>query len=198
MKKFKEEIIKNDGMCFAVHKNGKTTYEIQGLTSSPLIIFGDWVSPEDYQAEIDERKRQYEKHQEIYFKTAKKLNEAELELSKLKSQLEKQQPDIPEVPQFVADWYEKNKDNLEFAVFSINIDTFRSKFGDRSNIENWFSGMKNKPIETIFSMKNGYTVGKPKIIVSPCPVCGFEDVENNFCGVCGHENEYVTADEVEE
>jgi len=170
MKKFKEEIIKNDGMCFAVHKNGKTTYEIQGLTSSPLIIFGDWVSPEDHQAEIE----------------------------KLKSQLEKQQPDIPEVPQFVADWYEANKDNLEFAVFSINIDTFRSKFGDRSNIENWFSGMKNKPIETIFSMKNGYTVGKPKIIVSPCPVCGFEDVENNFCGVCGHENEYVTADEVEE
>ncbi|WP_346349648.1 hypothetical protein [Lactococcus formosensis] len=40
----------------------------------------------------------------------------------------------------------------------------------------------------------GYIVAKPKTIVSPCPVCGFEDVENNFCGVCGHKNEYVTAD----
>ena len=127
-----------------------------------------------------------------------RLRAENLAVKTLMENAKKQQPDIPEVPQFVADWYEKNKDNLEFAVFSINIDTFRSKFGDRSNIENWFSGMKNKPIETIFSMKNGYTVGKPKIIVSPCPVCGFEDVENNFCGVCGHENEYVTADEVEE
>ncbi|USJ19553.1 DUF1642 domain-containing protein [Lactococcus formosensis] len=69
--------------------------------------FKDWVSPEDHQAEIDKRKQQYEDHQEIYSKTAKKLNEAELELSKLKSQLEKQQPEIPEVPPFVAEWLDR-------------------------------------------------------------------------------------------
>ncbi|WP_042753191.1 hypothetical protein, partial [Lactococcus garvieae] len=42
-----------------------------------------WVSPEDHQAEI----------------------------GKLKSQLEKQQPEIPEVPQFMDEWFKS--DNLE-------------------------------------------------------------------------------------
>lgn len=74
----------------------------------------------------------------------------------------KQQPEIPEVPQFVADWYEENKDNLEIAVFSINIDASRIYVGDGSNIKNWFSSIQNKPIETIFAMKNGYTVAKEK------------------------------------
>lgn len=29
----------------------------------------------------------------------------------------KQQPEIPEVPQFVADWYEENKASLDYMIF---------------------------------------------------------------------------------
>ena len=42
MTKFEEEIHKNGGECFEVVKNGKTFYEIQGLTNSPLKIFRNW------------------------------------------------------------------------------------------------------------------------------------------------------------
>ncbi|MEY8537569.1 hypothetical protein AALM99_03775, partial [Lactococcus muris] len=51
------------------------------------------------------------KHQEIFAETAKKLKEAELELSKLKFQVEKQKPEIPEVPQSVADFIVGHKFN---------------------------------------------------------------------------------------
>ncbi|WP_347979483.1 DUF1642 domain-containing protein [Lactococcus formosensis] len=160
MKKFEEEVIKNDGGFFVVHKNGKTTYEIQGLTSSPLIIFGDWVSPEDYQAEIAKIELQNLKYREEIARMQKALrkknksikelngavkkskarlkeceklrieanNEAAMEYSRkcevveeraelkrenaeLKSQLEKQKLEIPEVPQFMDEWFKS--DSLE-------------------------------------------------------------------------------------
>lgn len=63
MKKFAETVNKNGGVFLEARHRGKTTYEIQGLTSSPLIIFGDWVSPEDHQAEIEQLKSQLEQHQ---------------------------------------------------------------------------------------------------------------------------------------
>ncbi|UYT10705.1 DUF1642 domain-containing protein [Lactococcus garvieae] len=108
------------------------------------------------------------------------------EIEKLKPQLEKQQPELPEVPQFVADWYEENKDNLEIAVFSINIDTSRIYVGDGSNIKNWFSSMQNKPIETIFSMKNGYTVAKEKKYL----------LKHKSLVIYGDEDEETDADEL--
>lgn len=91
-----------------------------------------------------------------------RLRAENLAVKTLVEDTKKQQPEIPEVPQFVADWYEENKDNLEIAVFSINIDASRIYVGDGSNIKNWFSSIQNKPIETIFAMKNGYTVAKEK------------------------------------
>jgi Protein of unknown function (DUF1642). len=119
----------------------------------------------------------------------------ENEIVNLKSQLEKQQLETPEVPQFVADWYEKRKDHLEYHIWKY-IRWWNDH--EKDDFYNFMNGAHSNPIETLINMKNGYTVAKPKIIVSPCPVCGFEDVENNFCGVCGHKNEYVTADEVGE
>ncbi|MFK4780590.1 DUF1642 domain-containing protein [Lactococcus petauri] len=92
-----------------------------------------------------------------------RLRVENLAVKTLVEDAKKQQPEIPEVPQFVADWYEENKDNLEIAVFSINIDASRIYVGDGSNIKNWFSSIQNKPIETIFAMKNGYTVAKEKL-----------------------------------
>lgn len=156
MKKFKEEVRKNGGGCFEVFKNGKTTYEIQGLTSSPLIIFRDWVSPEDHQAEVDKRKQQYEEHQEIYSKTAKKLNEAELELSKLKSQLEKQKPEIPEVPPFVAEWLDRKPLYAINGSIPVEIIEWSQKQTGYADL-----GMN---INHLLKLKiNGYTVAKEKL-----------------------------------
>ncbi|ABG21667.1 gp124 (endogenous virus) [Lactococcus phage KSY1] len=95
------------------------------------------------------------------FKNA--LNEAGNELSRLshengylKSQL--QQQVLPVLPEFVAEWYEEEKDSLEFAVYNINTLIDKKSLNDRTKIEKWFARADNKPIETVFKMKDGYQV----------------------------------------
>lgn len=72
-------------------------------------VFKDWVSPEDHQTEIEQ----------------------------LKSQLEKRQPEIPEVPPFVADWLEYCKEmqvSLYFAVtYFIKVDSGKITEGSSSH-----------------------------------------------------------------
>lgn len=71
----------------------------------------------------------------------------------------KQQPEIPEVPQFVADWYEANKGSLDYMIF----ETCRDLTDESTDeFENWFGYDKNKAITTLVNMKNGYTVAKEK------------------------------------
>ncbi|UTG79878.1 DUF1642 domain-containing protein [Lactococcus lactis] len=74
-----------------------------------------------------------------------------------------QQQALPVVPDFVAEWYEKKKNKLEIAVYSINTSIDKKSFNDLTKIEKWFEGVENKPIETIFKMKDGYTVEKPQL-----------------------------------
>lgn len=150
MKKFEEEINKKVGTFDVVgHHNG-----VCCLFEEVKAFGKDWVSPEDHQAEIDKRKQQYEDHQEIYSKTAKKLNEAELELSKLKSQLEKQQPEIPE---FVANHIEATKEDFWTLLSAMNDSNISSRLVD------WLKG-GNFRNQEIFAQAwlNGYTVAKEK------------------------------------
>ena len=70
------------------------------LIQQILTRFGNWHSDEEFQAEKDARKKEYEIHQDIYSKTSKKLNKAELEIANLKSQL--QQQALPVVPDFIG------------------------------------------------------------------------------------------------
>ena len=70
---------------------------------------------------------------------------------------------LPVVPGFVAEWYEDKKNKLEFAVYNINTLIDKKSFNDLTKIEKWFEGVENKPIETIFKMKDGYTVEKPQL-----------------------------------
>ena len=83
------------------------------------------------------------------------------EIANLKSQL--QQQALPVVPEFVAEWYEEKKNKLELAVYKINTLIDKKSFNDLTKIEKWFEGVENKPIETIFKMKEGYTVEKPQL-----------------------------------
>ena len=93
------------------------------------------------------------------------LKEKQEQIAALKSQLDSQQSNLPEVPQFVADWYEENKEDLEYQVYLMNIIISKKEStAEMSSIELWFTDEDelNKPLETIFAMKNGYTIAKEK------------------------------------
>ena len=67
------------------------------------------------------------------------------------------EPEKPIVPQFVADWYEENKDYFEYNLSSLCIDFHERKL--KEDLYEWFNYLSNKPIETLVLMhKFGYEV----------------------------------------
>lgn len=72
---------------------------------------------------------------------------------------EKHQPEIPEVPQFVADWYEENKSYLEYRIWKY-IRCWNDH--EKDDFYDFMNGAHSNPIETLINMKNGYTVAKEK------------------------------------
>lgn len=69
-----------------------------------------------------------------------------------------------QVPQFVADWYEANKDDFETNLFRA-IDLIPSDYeeGDLSEFEEWIIDGETKPFQTLVNMHQfGYTVEKEK------------------------------------
>lgn len=66
------------------------------------------------------------------------------------------------IPQFVADWYEANKDGFEYNLYSLCIDFHERKLHE--DLHEWFTNNKNKPIEVLVLMnKYGYEVEKEKL-----------------------------------
>ena len=64
------------------------------------------------------------------------------------------------VPQFVADWYEEHKDNLEFNIFDY-VYQFDQNAG--FDFKDWFDDFNTKPIQTLVNMHQfGYEVEKEK------------------------------------
>lgn len=57
----------------------------------------------------------------------KLLKEKQEQIVALKSQLDSQQSNLPEVLQFVADWYEENKEDLEYQIYLMHICWFDLK-----------------------------------------------------------------------
>ena len=68
------------------------------------------------------------------------------------------EPDKPVIPNFVATWFEENKDNLDDAIFGYIV--FWEERDTNSELHQWFTKSKNKPIETLVRMKDGYEVEK--------------------------------------
>ena len=66
-----------------------------------------------------------------------------------------------EVPEFVAEWYEVNKGNLEFNIASAFHRIGRNTHNPQHSIYEWLNDSNNEPMQTLFKMKDGYTV-KPK------------------------------------
>ena len=68
----------------------------------------------------------------------------------------------PVVPQFVADWYEENKDYFEWNLYNLCVDFYQRELPD--DLHEWFTKNNNKPIETLVKMKLfGYEVEKEKM-----------------------------------
>lgn len=68
------------------------------------------------------------------------------------------EPQKPVVPQFVVDWYEEHKDNLEYNIWEY-IYNFNKQ--NVSQIKTWFDYSSNKPLQTLINMKQfGYEVEK--------------------------------------
>lgn len=72
------------------------------------------------------------------------------------------EPQKVQVPQFVADWYEANKDDFEYNVW----DWISSKDEPekiQSEFAFWVNDVENNPIQTLVNMHQfGYTVEKEK------------------------------------
>lgn len=78
------------------------------------------------------------------------------------------EPEKPVVPQFVADWYENNKDDFEYSLYRLCIDFYERKLHE--DLHEWFKLDKNKPIETLILMhKFGYEVEKEKLYTVELP-----------------------------
>ena len=65
------------------------------------------------------------------------------------------------VPQFVADWYEKHKDNLEYDIWEYILHWGKQQ---KSEFYEWMNHANNKPFQTLANMHQfGYEVEEEKI-----------------------------------
>ncbi|MDM7533910.1 DUF1642 domain-containing protein [Lactococcus lactis] len=159
------------------------------LIQQILTRFGNWHSDEEFQAEKDARKKEYEIHQDIYSKTSKKLNKAELEIANLKSQL--QQQALPVVPEEVdkAIKYLKTQNNFATLTDLKNLDILTEKgfwwlndfqFKDRRF---GFGALNNKLFILSHLAITGYQVEKPQLFYIDLPkVFGLSDSTGDSTG----------------
>lgn len=80
------------------------------------------------------------------------------------------QLDVPQkvtLPQFVADWYEEHKDNLEYNIWDWMKYNLEPKKRENVIFSQWLGKTVNNPVETLIKMKlYGYEVEKePKYIL---------------------------------
>lgn len=77
------------------------------------------------------------------------------------------EPQKVQVPQFVADWYEEYKDNLEYNIWDWMKYNLEPKKRENVIFSRWLGKTANNPVETLVKMKlYGYTVEKePKYTV---------------------------------
>lgn len=68
-----------------------------------------------------------------------------------------------DVPQFVVDWYEEYKDNLEYNIWDWMKYNLEPKRRENAQFSKWIASTENHPVETLVSMKLfGYSVEKEK------------------------------------
>lgn len=86
-------------------------------------------------------------------------------------------PERPVVPQYVADWYEKNEYSLQRNIYTLCIRSYQREL-PKEEFSKWFDDVRNKAIETLVKMKlYGYEVKKEKLytVELPSPNCQTDD-----------------------
>lgn len=77
------------------------------------------------------------------------------------------EPKLPEpigVPKMLADWYSKNKDHIESAIYIMHMNIHDSN--PLSPLQEYFNNSDNRPIETVIKMGlYGYFVYEPNFTV---------------------------------
>ncbi|AAK08314.1 DUF1642 domain-containing protein [Lactococcus lactis] len=136
------------------------------LIQQILTRFGNWHSDEEFQAEKDARKKEYEIHQDIYSKTSKKLNKAELEITNLKSQL--QQQALPVVPECVAGAIESIPDHYSafeaISLINAKVNALPEENEDWLPVYNWLcEGVENQDVFALAFITGKYEVEKPQL-----------------------------------
>ena len=163
MTKFEEEVNK--------YNIFERTVYLEGGPKKILIDhFKNWHSDEEFQAEKDARKKEYEIHQDIYSKTSKKLNEAELEIANLKSQF--QQQALPVVPECVAELFNEYRlENIQ-RLFEFGIDDIKSN----KMIKALMWRDKHPDTFSLAFITGNYQVEKPQLFYIALPkVYGLSD-----------------------
>lgn len=82
-----------------------------------------------------------------------------------------------EVPEFVAEWFEIHKDELEYHVWRLIIksnEDYADYESDKTDMRYWIQYAPYHPIETLLRMKDGYTVKPKRWVVK------FNDAETDF------------------
>lgn len=102
---------------------------------------------EKISAEVRRRGRNYAKGYENGIDLAIKFIEASDD-----------EPTKPVVPQFVADWYEKHKNSLEFNIFDY---VYRFDQNEESDLKDWFDDIDTNAFQTLVNMHQfGYEIEK--------------------------------------
>lgn len=169
--------IAHEGAHADVDKDGGIALKIKGVVYVfPWLEFArNWHSDEEFQELFDKYCNLNDNYEKEVIRSSK-LETSNLKLiaegtgllsdnamltkkvEDLKSQL--QQQALPVVKDFVAEWYEEHKEDLDFSIFEVCI----SLYDDNSNdFKKWFGNSENKSIETLIRMKYGYTVEKPQL-----------------------------------
>ena len=99
-----------------------------------------------------------------------------------------------DVPQFVVDWYEKYKDNLEYNIWAWMRCLERGE-GVNKQFHLWLNDCNNKPVETLVKMKLfGYKVKKVKRYIVK-----IKRVNSDKCylNCVGNEDNWIISDKAE-
>lgn len=97
------------------------------------------------------------------------ISNNQFKLKEEKPKVTLDEPQKPVVPKFVAEWFEDNKDDLEFAIWELCADSYGSA---QQGMLDWIQQSENKPIETLVRMKDDYEVEKEPLYYVKEPVTG--------------------------
>ncbi|MCW1818251.1 DUF1642 domain-containing protein [Enterococcus faecium] len=115
------------------------------------------------------------------------------------------EPQKPVVPKFVAEWFEDNKHALDLAIFIAIRGLDVEEWPHDTDFENWLDVSKNKPIENLIRMKDGYEVEKEplyEVIIGDLYLIKKFNNRNDFyfdtsCSLCAWEKSAYQLTEAE-